>query len=656
MKRTTKVLMLLLAMALVISASFALALTTSAEETMANTVTVVKADGTAVELNAETKTLAGTTGTLTFDPATGVLILDGVTGIQKVETTAGSLIAEIKGNNTFINTGAGIKDNNANNIIYVNATGGNLILRGDGTLNFECDSYAFTAQVGNVTIEGSVKLVGKMSGGSAIHAARNSGTGTIVMKDSAQLQLEAKGHALYVSSRTATIQIKDNAKIDFVGTGGHGINTVSDPKDDPEGATSTPDSKILIEGNAKINLESPNCALRADNNHPNSQASIIIRGNAVVKTNAPGQTVIVTANVDGGVANLEVSGNASADIINPGKESGTTYCAVEMRGKAANNISFTTTKTVNVSAKVAGWTGAITMSSAKNTILFRDATVNISNTVNGKAGEVVVNGLNVNAGADSSLTIAGKAFVTATATNNSTGKTSDGKTEASCRAHGIWVNPNVAFTVQDNATLVASGGGTAPKSWTGGGIHLHGSSMTVKNNATVYAETFGNGSAAINLQSQKAKVVLTLEDKATVSCLAKDAGHAISAYDDATNGSGVVVNGGTLTAVSNAKDGRGLSELTAGKMEISIAKSAVQKAGANLAGLADSTELLNKAFVFVSTTGATPANPTAPKPTTPDDKPTIPDGADGISLAIIAGAAVASVLTAAVVLRKKIHG
>lgn len=186
MKKTFAI---LLSLALVVTAFFALTMTSSAAA--ATAVEVTKADTSVVTLDATTKTTAGTTGTVTFDAATGTVTLDGVTGIKKIVSTTGAITVDVKGTNTFENAGA-------DNCIYTDVNDGDITVKGTGTLNLTAKAYVLTAQKGNVTIDGSVKLNVISTDGAAVHTSASGLTGVITVKGDVVLTVNAtNGPALY---------------------------------------------------------------------------------------------------------------------------------------------------------------------------------------------------------------------------------------------------------------------------------------------------------------------------------------------------------------------------------------------------------------------------------------------------------------------------
>lgn len=182
-----KTLAVLLSLAMIVCACVALTVTSSAAEANATEVTVTKADGTAVTLNATNKEVAGTAGKITFDPASGTLTLDGVSGIANIATTAGSLNMVVNGTNTIVST-----TGNAVDITSEDKT--TLTVSGEGTLNIT-------------------------SGGD--YALQVSGTEpTCVIKGKVNVSITAAKHGLRVgSSKTTTVsklEILDQANFTAV--------------------------------------------------------------------------------------------------------------------------------------------------------------------------------------------------------------------------------------------------------------------------------------------------------------------------------------------------------------------------------------------------------------------------------------------------------
>ena len=304
-------------------------------EGVAQSVTIVLADGTSVVLNKEKLSSAVGTGTATFDNCTGTVTIENINGAQAIQASkAENLTVVVKGTNTLENTTQG----NALCALI-------LTVEGDGTLNLKNtknDAYVVLGQQA-MEFRGSVKInFESNSTKGAFHAARTNGDNYVIVKDNVQLNMKTVGAALYAAGERSRVIITDNAVV-TIDSGSDAINATSDS--DKAEWTGEAEAYVEISKNAKVTVVAGSCGLRIASplkgtaDAPiakDGKSSCVISDNAVVDITAKGQVIYCSfdaTNNSGKITGYYTqSGNAKVTLVNTG-----TYAGIDVRGNANKN-------------------------------------------------------------------------------------------------------------------------------------------------------------------------------------------------------------------------------------------------------------------------------------------------------------------------------
>ncbi len=240
-----KTLAILLSCVLLVAAFFAVAMITSADasEVYASTVEVTLADGSTVYLGKQPtfgtgedagkivgyqddnilNILALKEGTMKFDETTGTLTIDGVKGVKKVASYTGSMVLVVKGTNTIENDKA---DDNAVQVNYANGDKtlvGNLIIKGDGTLNAISPKYTLCSNCGSIEITDKVTVNvestfnGTNATADAIHVSNGGNANFIKFSGNCKVVAKANTHsAIRTNQAGSAVYITENADVEIL--------------------------------------------------------------------------------------------------------------------------------------------------------------------------------------------------------------------------------------------------------------------------------------------------------------------------------------------------------------------------------------------------------------------------------------------------------
>jgi len=308
-------------------------------EGVANSVTIVLADGTSVVLDKQNPTATVGSGTATYDRATGVLTIENITGAQAIQAlTSENLTIRVKGTNTLENT----SQTNALRALQ-------LTLEGDGTLNLKsthANAYVVLGQQG-LTFQGDVKFnLDVVGGNAAIHAARTTGDNFIIIKDNAQVSVKNDtNRAMYIAGERSRMIITDNAVVNIETVKSDGICVLSDSDREWDGDAL---SYLEISGKAKVTIKAGSCGIRmglqlkgtADAHYTkNNHSEVIIKDSAAVDITAPGQVIYLSFSKDATndgtfTANYSQTGNAQVKLTNTGN-----YAGLEVKSGNGNTVT-----------------------------------------------------------------------------------------------------------------------------------------------------------------------------------------------------------------------------------------------------------------------------------------------------------------------------
>ena len=314
-----KTLAILLSCMLVIAVVTAMAIFTSAEETVVKEVSVVTSSGTTV-LNAETSEATDATGTIVFDAATGTLTITDTTTIRSIRPASGDkglLTVKVVGENVMDTT---TKVDNA-----LRSFGGKMIFVGEDSaedkLIFESDAGAnWTLGGGSVVVDNVTLTIDTVPDGYNIVQIPNGES--IVVKGNAVLSVTAGRQAAFDMQGVSDLVVEDDAKVyahipntgSWGGTplhfGGAGSITVKDngylesTATQASGVQATSASNITVTENGLISLSSPKGAFKAE------PASVT----GVLKKSADGTSAVITATTASAPTNLKAAAPADGKV------------------------------------------------------------------------------------------------------------------------------------------------------------------------------------------------------------------------------------------------------------------------------------------------------------------------------------------------------
>lgn len=194
-------------------------------------ITVWDSNGTQVTLNKENPSMTAGNGTITYDPETATVTVNNATA-QKIFSAAGDLKILVKGNNLLSGT----------QNFLINVEKGDLTIAGDGKLEVKNSGLAVYVNGGNLTATDDVTLI--VSGKNLVYGTKNSDAtdGNVIFSGNAKVTINA----------TAYQAIFQNM-----------ANPVN------------PDQHMLVEGNAKVEVNLPNASSGAAGTYT---TAILVRG------------------------------------------------------------------------------------------------------------------------------------------------------------------------------------------------------------------------------------------------------------------------------------------------------------------------------------------------------------------------------------------
>ncbi len=505
-----------------------------AEEGTITAATVVKADGTSVELNATNTTVAGTTGTVTLDAAAGTLYVDGVSGIAKILPGAGKAVINLIGTSTVKCEAVEGNDTlNGKNLIW---SSGDLVFIGNGTLN----------------VEGANQVVGSTGG-------------AVTFKDSVVANVVATGGVgVDVQGINPIVTITDASTVSVTSS----ANAFAINSNKKEATTTNTVSGLTVSKQATLEVDSGNVAAyiqgQALTNHV---SSIVISDEATVKSVSTGQGLVVNGAVGGGTGKLVISDKANVDVTVNHADDGKYGQGLDIRGTKAIDVDITSTGTVKVTTNASKDWGCATIrilpsASTDVDILIKDTTMVLTNNSNA-AGNVTsvlfCDGKRMEADASdfAKITIDGKADVTINVT--------DEKATAN-RTTGIFLS-GTTMEVKGEAKVTVDAKGTKTAS-TGSAIGLKKGNLIVSEKGQIVATANGTASAVlltenVDLISVKDDGAITLTGDGvpaighrTANCIttikAEGSGKITATGKNATNFSGNVTVDAKQTGANDA--------------------------------------------------------------------------------------------------------
>ncbi len=281
MKKTFAI---LLSLVLVVTVVFAFVIGSSAAESpKVTSVTITDAEGATHVLDETITSYTAKTGTAIFNAASGELTLDNVSGVKKIDAKNGSLTIIVMGTNT-------IEFEDGSDIISLGSdlsdAVSNLLIKGDGTLNVKAKKYLFMVHAGSLEVTGNVTLNLEstavetisdtlyihssgtdmiFSGNSVVNSVtagctgiRNAGTGSLIIRDNAQVTSSMKGPNVWSRSAVNCRNFKmtgGSLKVDMEtkglpsGTGTYACNAVA-----VSGSVDKPAKVEFLGGKVNIDL------------------------------------------------------------------------------------------------------------------------------------------------------------------------------------------------------------------------------------------------------------------------------------------------------------------------------------------------------------------------------------------------------------------
>lgn len=491
------------------------ALITGSPERKVGTVTITPPQGTNITLSAgkrqltesDAKYLQVPQDSIVYDPVAGTVTLNNMNGGVNRLWASTTVNYIVKGENTIT-----MKTTLGKHYAFGGAE--NVVLSGDGTLTVSGGANVMVAK-DRFVLEGDVKVKAISNRDTdddyAIHLLGD-GNNEFIVRDNAQLDLLTGVKGFYLAGAQPTLQITDNAKVSISSVeksfAGQGIHLCPDV----DNGTGSQDAVLEVSGNASLKISNAGVGvefgqvLSEDDTDALVKEKTAVNGifdildNAVVEVSASAQALNFALKSDEDTSVLRIEGNSNAKFVSsdPTNES-VLGASIEMVSPK-NEITMTTTGTVELVANAGADRGALYVHGDDYDIFVKDTTLNVTNisecSVAPNGG--LVHGINLDGKGDGKFLVAGNAVINVNVEKN--GEKEDN------RAYGIFINSDHQMTVQDNAKVNVTVGGDS-KAAAGTGIYLKKATLLVKNKAKVTAVAKGTAVAAMTFEAASELVV-----------------------------------------------------------------------------------------------------------------------------------------------------